>query len=103
MFIIQSIFIMGVSSGLFLLVVQGYNPTIDMPISASASTIATALKNAANTISSSLRECNSFSVTKTALSSVNYRIDVIFQTDNPYPKTLLEFVDVSLTGKVIIF
>lgn len=98
---IQLINITGVTSGEFVLVLQGIEITNSLPLTASSSTISNALYLAALNIESSKRECLYFNI-RTRKLSKSLEITVEFLVDNSAPLSLLEGYSVSLTGNIFI-
>lgn len=93
----QLLSLRNVTGGRFQIVVQGVVATDPIDISASASTISSALYYAAAQISSSDRECLYFTVTK---QENEFGVDIIvqFNVDTTAPKTLLVGIDYNLVG-----
>ena len=99
----QTVVISGIQGGSFALIVQGSVVTTELTTSSSSADIANALTAAANQLSSSIRECNSFSVSATLSSSssqATISIDVQFNVDNAMPLTLLTAFTGNLAGMV---
>lgn len=98
-FEMQTIFLSGITSGTYIIVIQDAGITSELSISANAGTIANALKTAASQIYAPIRECSSFSVSVKQYSSTSTtRIDVSFLVDNSQDLSMLQIFDSSLDG-----
>lgn len=99
---IQSIFFDGVTGGTYVIVIQGEAVTVDLSVSASASTLSSALNSAASQIAPSMRECSNFGVAIKQYSSLNFRLDISFLVNNERDLSLLQVYDSSLEGKIFL-
>jgi hypothetical protein len=94
----QLINITGITTGEFVIVLQGLSTTVNLPITASASVISNALYNAALKIDPAKRECLSYSVA-IRKRTTSLELTIEFLVDNSSPLTLLEGYSVSLQGE----
>jgi hypothetical protein len=92
--------IRGIEGGSFSLIIQGLAVTDSLTTASTASEVANALYYASIGLPSNLRECTSYSVTKT-LSANDLFLRVQFNVDNSQPLSLLEVFTADLTGKSV--
>ena len=90
--------IRGIEGGSFALIIQGLAVTDSLTTSSTSTEIANALYYASIGLPYNVRECSSFSVTKT-LSGNDLYLRVQFNVDNSEPLSLLEVFTADITGK----
>lgn len=90
--------IRGIEGGSFSLIVQGLAVTDSLTTASTATDISNALYYASIGLPYDIRECSSFSVTKT-LSGRDLYLRVQFNVDNSQPLSLLEVFTGDLVGK----
>jgi hypothetical protein len=96
----QLINITGITTGEYVLVLQGLSTTVNIPTTASASVISNALSTAALKIDSKKRECSSFSVgIRKGTNSLELTVE--FLVDNSSPLSILEGYSISLQGESV--
>ncbi len=94
--------IRGIEGGSFSLIVQGLAVTDSLTTASTVTDVANALYYASIGLPSTIRECTSFSVTKT-LTGKDLFLRVQFNVDNSQPLSLLEVFTGDLIGKGLSF
>ena len=90
--------IRGIEGGSFSLIIQGLAVTDSLTTESTSTEVSNALYAASIGLPSDVRECSSFTVTKT-LSGRDLFLRVQFNVDNSQPLSLLEVFTGDLVGK----
>ena len=90
--------IRGIEGGSFSLIVQGLAVTDSLTTASTSTEISNALYYASIGLPSNIRECSSYTVTKT-LNGKDLFLRVQFNADNSQPLSLLEVFTGDLVGK----